>query len=305
MDSKILLIGFSGEHSSPIGEVPLEITIGNSPNLRTETLNFVVVRAIKFYTPRGFGTVFSTYEPDKVGEGSKRLRETSTEVTKGVLSCTNAEEKIISNDKYPEQMVIIEKQLPTKFKEKLRDLLRSNVDVFAWTHTDMTGIPRTIIMGGKPFNPEHKLNEYNHIKPVKQKKRGLGPDRSKASCKEVEELIKAGILQKHFEEDMLKDIQETFDRKKTIQWIADAEEAFQKMKKFMEILPTLTALIKGEVLVIYLTASAESISAVLLIRRKEREVLIYFISRVLQGAELNYPALEKLILALVHAARRL
>nr|GEX58572.1 putative ribonuclease H-like domain-containing protein [Tanacetum cinerariifolium] len=32
---------------------------------------------------------------------------------------------------------------------------------------------------------------------------------------------------------------------------------------------------------------------------------IYFLSKVLQGAELNYPTLEKLVLALVHAARRL
>ncbi|GJR87373.1 putative reverse transcriptase domain, ribonuclease H-like domain protein [Tanacetum coccineum] len=77
------------------------------------------------------------------------------------------------------------------------------------------------------------------------------------------------------------------------------------MKKFMEILPTLTAPIKGEVLVMYLTASVESISVVLLVKREERQVPIYFVSRVLQGAELNYTALEKLILALVHAARRL
>ncbi|GJZ22736.1 hypothetical protein Tco_0559775 [Tanacetum coccineum] len=55
--------------------------------------------------------------------------------------------------------------------------------------------------------------------------------------------------------------------KKTIQWTADAEEAFRRMKELMEILPTLTAPIKGEVLVM-----------------------------VLQGAELNYPAIEKLIL---------
>ncbi|GJU54012.1 hypothetical protein Tco_1227726 [Tanacetum coccineum] len=49
---------------------------------------------------------------------------------------------------------------------------------------------------GKPFKTEHKLNEYSHIKPIKQKRRGLGPDRSTAACKEVEELTKAGILWK-------------------------------------------------------------------------------------------------------------
>ncbi|GKB77704.1 reverse transcriptase domain-containing protein [Tanacetum coccineum] len=40
-------------------------------------------------------------------------------------------------------------------------------------------------------------------------------------------------------------------------------------------------------------------------KRVPRQVPIYFVSRVLQGVELNYPKLEKLILALVHVERRL
>ncbi|GKB76693.1 hypothetical protein Tco_0943588 [Tanacetum coccineum] len=304
------------------------------------------------------------------------------------------------------------------------------------------------MVGGKSFNTEHKLNEYKHIKPIKQKRRGLGSDRNEAACREVEELTKSGILRKvknktwvantvmvkksnkkwrmcvhftdinkacpkdgyplpdidwkveslsgfrlkcfldtykgyhqiqmaakdedktslfvgkeigrnleayvddmvinkTFEEDMLQDIQETFDRfrsvnmklnpkkcsfvveegpflghsiikqgiradpskvrevtdlepprtlkeihslngkltalshfltkvakkslpffkalksctdKKTIKWTAEAEEAFRRMKELVEILPTLTTPIKGEVLVMYLAASFKSIS---------------------------------------------
>ncbi|GJX09857.1 hypothetical protein Tco_0199716 [Tanacetum coccineum] len=44
---------------------------------------------------------------------------------------------------------------------------------------------------------------------------------------------------------------------------------------------------------------------IFLVEREKRHVPIYFVSRVLQGAQLIYPKLEKLILALVHAARRL
>ncbi|GJX92569.1 hypothetical protein Tco_0347155 [Tanacetum coccineum] len=40
-------------------------------------------------------------------------------------------------------------------------------------------------------------------------------------------------------------------------------------------------------------------------KKRKEQVPIYFVRRVLQGGELNYPKLEKLILALVHAARRL
>ncbi|GJV07367.1 reverse transcriptase domain-containing protein [Tanacetum coccineum] len=50
------------------------------------------------------------------------------------------------------------------------------------------------MLGGKPLNTEHNLNEYKHIEPVKQKKRGLAPERNEATCKEVDELSKVGIL---------------------------------------------------------------------------------------------------------------
>ncbi|GJZ39367.1 reverse transcriptase domain-containing protein [Tanacetum coccineum] len=111
--------------------------------------------AIKFHTPRGIGTVSSTYESEKMGGGTKNLMEISPKDIKAVLSCTDVEESIIVNR-----------------------------------------IPRTIMGGGKPFNTEHKLNEYKHIKPVKQKKRGLGPDHSAMAHKEVEELTKERIIRK-------------------------------------------------------------------------------------------------------------
>nr|GEW26449.1 reverse transcriptase domain-containing protein [Tanacetum cinerariifolium] len=100
------------------------------------------------------------------------------------------------NEKYPEQMVIIGKQLPDHFQKYLRNLLRANAEIFPWTDANMTGIPRAIMVDGKPFKTEHKLNEYSHIKPIKQNKRSLGSDRNAAACKEVEELTKARILRK-------------------------------------------------------------------------------------------------------------
>ncbi|GKB69261.1 reverse transcriptase domain-containing protein [Tanacetum coccineum] len=106
----------------------------------------------------------------------------------------SAEEEIVINDKYPDQIVIIERQLPTGFKKKLHDLLKLNVDIFAWTYADMTGIPRTIMVGGKPFITEHKLNELKHMEPRKQKKKGLAPERNEALYKEVKELTKVNIL---------------------------------------------------------------------------------------------------------------
>ncbi|GJU30915.1 reverse transcriptase domain-containing protein [Tanacetum coccineum] len=92
---------------------------------------------------------------------------------------------------------------------------------------------------------------------------------------------------------------------KIVQWTTEAEEAFQNMMEFIEALPMVTAPIKGETLVMYLAALEESISVMLLAKRGNKQVSVYFVSRTLQGAELEYPELEKLILALVYAARRL
>ncbi|GKD27995.1 reverse transcriptase domain-containing protein [Tanacetum coccineum] len=102
----------------------------------------------------------------------------------------------------------------------------------------------------------------------------------------LEAYIDDMVIKSTSKEDMLADIKETLERslpffktlksgtdKKNIRWTQEAEASLHEMKKFVEDLPTLTTR--------------------------------YGESRVLQGAELNYPALEKLILALVHAARRL
>ncbi|GJU05001.1 pre-mRNA splicing Prp18-interacting factor [Tanacetum coccineum] len=72
------------------------------------------------------------------------------------------------------------------------------------------------------------------------------------------------------------------------------------MKEFIEALPMVTTPIKGETLVMYLAASEESISVVLLAEKGKKQVPVYFVGRALQGAELEYPELEKLILALIY-----
>ncbi|GJS29659.1 reverse transcriptase domain-containing protein [Tanacetum coccineum] len=93
--------------------------------------------------------------------------------------------------------------------------------------------------------------------------------------------------------------------KKDFQWSIEAEAAFQELKNHLQSLPALTVPKPGETLVLYLAASTEAISEVLLADRGNVQKPIYFVSRALQGAEVNYPSLEKVALALVHAAQRL
>ncbi|GKA65933.1 reverse transcriptase domain-containing protein [Tanacetum coccineum] len=54
----------------------------------------------------------------------------------------SVKEKIVVNDDYPEQLVTIGGGLSAECRHALILTLRKNVDIFAWTPADMTGIPR-------------------------------------------------------------------------------------------------------------------------------------------------------------------
>ena len=93
--------------------------------------------------------------------------------------------------------------------------------------------------------------------------------------------------------------------KKAFQWDEKCEEAFVALKTYLSSPPILVSPTEGELLTLYLAVSDFSTSAVL-VRDKERvQHPVYYCSRALRGAEERYPKMEKLILALVIAARKL
>nr|GEW67532.1 reverse transcriptase domain-containing protein [Tanacetum cinerariifolium] len=94
-------------------------------------------------------------------------------------------------------------------------------------------------------------------------------------------------------------------KKSDFQWTAKAETAFKQMKILIAELPMLTAPKEKKELVIYLAAAKEAVSAVLMTKKDGKQMLIYFISRALQGPKINYTPMEKFILALVSASKRL
>ncbi|XP_021974783.1 uncharacterized protein LOC110869886 [Helianthus annuus] len=94
-------------------------------------------------------------------------------------------------------------------------------------------------------------------------------------------------------------------KKSQFQWTPEAESAFHEMKDCLIKLPTLTAQIKGEPLVLYLSASDKAVGAVLLVDRQGIQTPVYYVSRTLTDPETRYAIMEKLVLALIHASRRL
>ncbi|GJY88407.1 reverse transcriptase domain-containing protein [Tanacetum coccineum] len=88
-------------------------------------------------------------------------------------------------------------------------------------------------------------------------------------------------------------------------WTAEAEVAFKHMKRLIAELPMLVAPMEKEELIVYLAATKETVSTVLMTKREAKKMPIYFVSRALRGPEINYTTMEKLVLTLVHASKRL
>ncbi|GJS18651.1 reverse transcriptase domain-containing protein [Tanacetum coccineum] len=94
-------------------------------------------------------------------------------------------------------------------------------------------------------------------------------------------------------------------KKSDFLWTEEAEAAFRQMKELIAKLPMLTAPKEKEELIIYLAASKEAVSVVLMTEREAKQMPIYFVSRALRGPEVKYTSMKKLVLALVHASKRL
>ncbi|GJY37292.1 reverse transcriptase domain-containing protein [Tanacetum coccineum] len=94
-------------------------------------------------------------------------------------------------------------------------------------------------------------------------------------------------------------------KKSDFHWTPEAEQAFKQLKQHLSELPLLVAPKPKEVLIVYLFTTHGAISAVLMTERGTVQTPVYFVSRTLQGPELNYTPMEKLVLSLVFAAKRL
>ncbi|XP_071699407.1 uncharacterized protein [Rutidosis leptorrhynchoides] len=200
--------GFSGESAWPIGIIELELELVDDDNkelVRSTTVEFAVVRSyskynallgrttlqkmatipstvhglIKFPTPLGIATIRSENQDASIA-AVEQVKQQPTK-SEQIRRCM-----IIANPRHPEQKIKIGRGLSDETKFKLRNILASNTDVFAWKEADMTGVPREIV--------EHKLNANPNLMPVRQKKCGMAPERSEWLKAKVDKLVKAKIL---------------------------------------------------------------------------------------------------------------
>ena len=71
-------------------------------------------------------------------------------------------------------------------RDRLIDLLRSYMDVFAWSYKDMSGLDPSIV--------QHHLPILSHARPVKQKLRRFHPRWSLQVKEEIQKQLSVGFL---------------------------------------------------------------------------------------------------------------
>ncbi|GJY10321.1 reverse transcriptase domain-containing protein [Tanacetum coccineum] len=194
------LLGFSGEISWPLGQISLIVSLGDGEHSISTSINFMVVRSPSPYKSiisrpglRKIQAVPSTAHgmlkfPVEEGIVTIRIKTIILAECRMVAGAPNKEPtategiKVEIHPEYPKQTVTIGGSLSEKGKMEICNLLKDNLDIFAWKPTDMTGVPRSIA--------EHRLNIHEGCQPIRQKRRGHAPDRNNAIQEEVSKLWK-------------------------------------------------------------------------------------------------------------------
>ena len=95
--------------------------------------------------------------------------------------------------------------------------------------------------------------------------------------------------------------------KKVKDFISNVEiqKAFEDLKRYMAEPPLLAKPNTDAVLYLYLAISDKAISAVLVKEEEKIKKPVYYVSKTLHGAELNYSSIEKFALTMITASRKL
>ena len=94
-------------------------------------------------------------------------------------------------------------------------------------------------------------------------------------------------------------------KNKGFNWTDEHEAALQDLKTYLAQPPLLSKPTAGETLQLYLAVSSKAVSAVLSREAENQQLPVYYVSKSLLDAETRYTSLEKLVLALYMASRKL
>ncbi|KAL0455922.1 UNVERIFIED_CONTAM: hypothetical protein Slati_0931400 [Sesamum latifolium] len=92
---------------------------------------------------------------------------------------------------------------------------------------------------------------------------------------------------------------------RNFEWDTACQQAFEELNDYLAQLPLLVKPCPGDTLYLYLSVMPQVVSSVLIREEEGRQMPIYYVSKVLNGAKGRYALIEKMALALVVTARKL
>ena len=93
--------------------------------------------------------------------------------------------------------------------------------------------------------------------------------------------------------------------KRAFAWTDECEAVFQELKCYLSNPPLLSPSKEGENLHLYLAVLATAMSAALIREEGKKQLLVYYVSQVFQGAKSSYPRIEKIAFTLIIASCKL
>ena len=126
--------------------------------------------------------------------------------------------------------------------------------------------------------------------------------------KEVQKLIGMIVALNRFisrSADICKPFFQLLHKWMGFEWTEECNLAFKELKEYLSQPPILSRPKKEEVLCAYIVVTCHAVSLVLVRMESKVQKSVYYVSKSLQEAEIRYLPLEKAILAIVHATRKL
>ena len=195
----------------PLGAITLSVVVGDYPQQIAKDVTFLVVDCSSAYnailkrpTLNSWKAVTSTYHlmikfPTDYNVGELRgnqvaarecyvaimemddhLQAMSIEEHRTTTEPVEKLEEVFLDDSNHERTTKIGTLASPAIRQELTAFLRSNRDIFAWTHEGMPGIDPSVIV--------HRLNVSPSFPPIQQKKQVFAPERDQAIVEEDRKL---------------------------------------------------------------------------------------------------------------------
>ena len=211
------LVNFGGTRVLLLDAITLFVVVGDYPQQITKDVTFLVVDCSPAYnailgrpTLNSWKAVTSTYYlmikfPTNYGVGELQGNQVAAR------ECYVA---MMEMDNHFQAMSIKEHRMTSELIEKLEEVflddsnldrttkigtlaslavrqaltnfLRSNREIFTWSHEDMPGIDPSVMV--------HRLNVSHSFPPIRQKKRVFAPERDRAIAEEVRKLQEVSFI---------------------------------------------------------------------------------------------------------------